>query len=218
LLLIPFSLLLTAVFLWRVTGTSGGEWPSASSERYHSSVDQPAEIIAPDADSRAGGGASDARPSWPAGLETAVGSVFATLLILGGGIAGASLASETRKHGIWDTALFSAGLLGWILLDFPYLARLHLERRRPKPEALVTLAISQQRLPPAFRPLVAIWWLSHFAFACGFVMLQEYLAVGGMRTPDRIVVTVFASVLSFGGSHAGGKHPRCRDFGYNSIQ
>ena len=26
--------------------------------------------------------------------------------------------------------------------------------------------------------------------------------MGGMRTPDRIVVTVFASVLSFGGSYA----------------
>ena len=103
-------------------------------------MDQPAETIAPSADSRPGAGASDARPSWPAGLETAVGSIFATLLILGGGIAGASLAAESRRHGLWDTALFSAGLLGWVLLDVPYLARLHLERRRLNPEALVTWA------------------------------------------------------------------------------
>jgi hypothetical protein len=86
--------------------------------------------------------------------------LFGSLLSVGGVLFVANLAVDAKLPWIaWVLALF------WIVFDGPYLRRLWRGMRGKEKPLAVAVAMGQPSWPSWLRPLVACWWMGHFAIA-----------------------------------------------------
>jgi hypothetical protein len=112
-------------------------------------------------------------------VEGGLGMFFGTLLTLM--LAGLIVymnqdAWESRDY--LDRAAWGAGAVAWLVLDVPYLVRLwRTAFRGPAPITFET-ANRQRVAPLPLRPLLALWWLLHFATAAWLSLLTTTLVFG----------------------------------------
>jgi len=112
-------------------------------------------------------------------VEGALGMFFGTLLtlMLAGLIVYMNQDAWESRDSL-NRAAWGAGAAAWLVLDVPYLIRLwRTAFRGPSPITFET-ANRQRVAPLPLRPLLALWWLLHFATAAWFSLLTTTLVFG----------------------------------------
>jgi hypothetical protein len=127
-------------------------------------------------------------------LEDGLAMLFGNLVTLMlGMLIGLLIVGEGERQSVAERVFFISLAAGWLLLDVPYLVRLwHVAFRGNHPWALET-AKRQRLMPVPMRPIIALWWLAHFACGAWFSLSSTL-----MFSPDeRLPVAALSLFMGF---------------------
>jgi hypothetical protein len=127
-------------------------------------------------------------------VEDWFGFFFANVVTIGiAGIAEYLLEDLWRAGGL-RRAGFLALVVLWLALDLPYLLRLWRNVLKQVPHPVLAVATNARMWPLPIRPLIAAWWLAHFAAVAVMIC---FVPAGGELAIGRVTAFFLSTCFGF---------------------